>query len=97
PYDYIGAPWFEGWERAPIDAPIIGVGNSGFSLLRLDSFRSFSILTKLRAKEWPGHCDHFLGFSCAPSLAHLPGCSRDRSRSIRMGGSSKKMYGNDRR
>ena len=62
PYDYIGAPWFEGWERAPIDAPIIGVGNSGFSLLRLDSFRSFSILTRLRAKEWPGHCDYFWAF-----------------------------------
>lgn len=31
-YDYIGAPWFEGWHKAQIDSPLFGVGNGGFSL-----------------------------------------------------------------
>lgn len=30
-YDYIGAPWFEGWTY-PVSTNIIGVGNGGFSL-----------------------------------------------------------------
>ena len=34
PYDYIGAPWFEGGENAKADAPLLGVGNFGFSLHR---------------------------------------------------------------
>jgi hypothetical protein len=34
PYDYIGAPWFEGYENAKPDAPLLGVGNFGFSLHR---------------------------------------------------------------
>jgi len=33
-YDYIGAPWFEGYAAAPKDARVLGVGNSGFSLRR---------------------------------------------------------------
>jgi len=36
-YDYIGAPWFEGWHEALPNAPIIGVGNGGFSLRRIKS------------------------------------------------------------
>jgi hypothetical protein len=39
PYDYIGAPWFDGYNAAAIDAPILGVGNFGFSLLRLESMK----------------------------------------------------------
>lgn len=35
-YDYIGAPWFEGWGK-PISDKIIGVGNGGFSLRCNDS------------------------------------------------------------
>lgn len=31
-YDYIGAPWQDGWEKAHEYAPFIGVGNGGFSL-----------------------------------------------------------------
>lgn len=31
-YDYIGAPWFEGFTEADSNSKIIGVGNSGFSL-----------------------------------------------------------------
>jgi hypothetical protein len=34
PYDYIGAPWFEGYDNAKPDAPLLGVGNFGFSLHR---------------------------------------------------------------
>jgi len=36
-YDYIGAPWWEGWENPPPDADFIGVGNGGLSLRRIDS------------------------------------------------------------
>jgi len=39
PQDYIGAPWFEGFNNAVDDVQIIGVGNSGFSLQRLDALR----------------------------------------------------------
>ena len=39
PHDYIGAPWFEGFAAAAPDAKVIGVGNSGFSLHRLDALR----------------------------------------------------------
>jgi hypothetical protein len=35
-WDYIGAPWFQGWQEATPDSPFIGVGNSGFSLRRID-------------------------------------------------------------
>ena len=34
-WDYIGAPWFEGFDAAAPDAPLLGVGNSGFSLRRV--------------------------------------------------------------
>lgn len=34
PYDYIGAPWFVGYESPKPDAPLMGVGNFGFSLHR---------------------------------------------------------------
>lgn len=36
-YDYIGAPWFEGYSDAKEDDRIIGVGNSGFSLRNIGS------------------------------------------------------------
>ena len=38
-FDYIGAPWFEGYARADAQAAPIGVGNSGFSLQRIDAAR----------------------------------------------------------
>jgi hypothetical protein len=34
PYDYFGAPWFVDYEDAKPDAPLLGVGNFGFSLHR---------------------------------------------------------------
>src|SRR5262249_21662180 len=39
PFDYIGAPWFEGWGEARADAEMMGVGNFGLSLLRLEALR----------------------------------------------------------
>ncbi|MCF8322689.1 MAG: hypothetical protein K9I26_06085 [Flavobacterium sp.] len=35
-YDYIGAPWFDGWDK-PLSNKIIGVGNSGFSLRKIST------------------------------------------------------------
>lgn len=43
PYDYIGAPWFEGHDK-PGDA-IVGVGNSGFSLRRVEPVKK--IISKM--------------------------------------------------
>lgn len=34
-YDYIGAPWFDGFTQADLNSEIIGVGNSGFSLRKV--------------------------------------------------------------
>jgi len=36
-YDYIGAPWFEGFGSALADTKIMGVGNGGFSLRKVSS------------------------------------------------------------
>jgi len=37
-YDYIGAPWFEGYNTAQKNSRIIGAGNGGFSLRKVNSF-----------------------------------------------------------
>lgn len=37
PYDYIGAVWFEGMAQATYGAAVLGVGNSGFSLHRVEA------------------------------------------------------------
>ena len=37
PYDYIGAPWFQGYSDAQPASPILGVGNFGLSLHRLET------------------------------------------------------------
>ena len=37
-FDYIGAPWFEGFHSASPKANFIGVGNGGFSLRKVSSF-----------------------------------------------------------
>ena len=36
-WDYVGAPWFEGFSGCAADSPPIAGGNSGFSLRRIDS------------------------------------------------------------
>lgn len=37
-YDFIGAPWFEGWGNATPDSAYLGVGNGGFCLRKVRSF-----------------------------------------------------------
>ena len=48
-YDYIGAPWFEGFSHNNENAGLIGVGNGGFSLRNVQAhlkvLRSFSYLS----------------------------------------------------
>lgn len=48
-YDYIGAPWFDGFENTE-NTKFAGVGNGGFSLRKISSFikvlNSFSYITK---------------------------------------------------
>lgn len=51
-YDYIGAPWFEGYEFATPESKIIGVGNGGFSLRRISSFLSVLGLTSILQKPY---------------------------------------------
>jgi hypothetical protein len=38
-YDYIGAPWFEGNDTPTPENKLVGVGNSGFSLRKVQSVR----------------------------------------------------------
>jgi len=49
-YDYIGAPWFEGWGTPSPNAKFIGIGNGGFSLRKVNShlkaLNSFSYVIK---------------------------------------------------
>jgi hypothetical protein len=48
-YDYIGAPWFEGWGDSTDESQFVGVGNGGFSLKKTSShlrvLNSFSYIT----------------------------------------------------
>jgi len=44
-YDYIGAPWFEGYIIANSDSAFIGVGNGGFSIRNIQ--RSIKVLKKI--------------------------------------------------
>jgi len=44
-YDYIGAPWFEGYTIATHDSTFVGVGNGGFSLRNIQ--KSIKILKKI--------------------------------------------------
>jgi hypothetical protein len=36
-YDYVGAPWFEGYDQASVDAKVLSGGNSGFSLRKIST------------------------------------------------------------
>ncbi len=48
-YDYIGAPWFEGWHDATSESNIKGVGNGGFSLRNVKSIlNQIKILKRLQ-------------------------------------------------
>lgn len=48
-YDYIGAPWFDGWHSATENSKIIGIGNGGFSLRNIKT--SLTILKRLKILE----------------------------------------------
>lgn len=61
--DYIGPPWFAGFEKAAPDAPLVGVGNGGFSLRKVATF--LSITRRLAAAE-----DHGI-ISRLPTTARL--------------------------
>jgi hypothetical protein len=41
-YDYIGAPWFEGWDKVEKNAECLGVGNGGLSLRKVKSHLKFT-------------------------------------------------------
>jgi hypothetical protein len=41
-YDYIGAPWFEGWDKVERNAKCLGVGNGGLSLRNVKSHLKFT-------------------------------------------------------
>ncbi len=50
-YDYIGAPWFEGFSEAKEDSEIYKVaGNGGFSLRHIPSF--INILSRIKKKQY---------------------------------------------
>lgn len=48
-YDFIGAPWFEGFCQANENAKIIGIGNGGFSLRNIEN--SLKIIKQLKTIE----------------------------------------------
>lgn len=77
-FDFIGAPWFEGYAR-PLSNKLIAVGNSGFCLRKTASFLAV-------ARRWP-----FLGgglqsyiMQAASSLKH--GNARDALTQLKKGG-----------
>ena len=45
-FDYIGAPWFTGWHEATEEKVMIGVGNGGLSLRKIDN--GLVILNRVR-------------------------------------------------
>lgn len=49
-YDYIGAPWFEGYELATKESKMLGVGNSGFSLRKITTLRK--LLKQIFYRDW---------------------------------------------
>ncbi len=74
-YDYIGAPWFEGWGKIDEPTTIVGVGNGGFSLRNiksclkvLNSFRYLKPPSEIlkgrleNCKKWTDNLRAYLGF-----------------------------------
>jgi hypothetical protein len=72
-YDYIGAPWFEGWQHASEDAPFLGIGNGGFSLRNIKAhlrvLDTFSYVTPFKVIV--------RDFLAQPSLRTLARISKD--------------------
>jgi hypothetical protein len=71
-YEYIGAPWFEGWDKADKDSKIVGVGNSGFSLRSVPAsiriLKRISFLKRLRTFWFKNHIQAVIRFSSVLSL-----------------------------
>lgn len=66
-YDYIGAPWFENYNRADERSPFIGVGNGGFSLRKTKTFiRLHRLLTLIELLQKYKH------FNFNAKLIRLP-------------------------
>lgn len=73
-YDYIGAPWFEGWDKGQQkeNADFIGVGNGGFSLRKVKS--SLKVLNTLCYIRKPTELIQQWGnYSFYRKLRHFPG------------------------
>ena len=74
-YDYIGAPWFEGWNEGNNESNIIGVGNGGFSLRKINStlriLKSYTRLTLLRSFWLKSKMNYFISYSKLLSLLKL--------------------------
>jgi hypothetical protein len=49
-YDYIGAPWFDGWHEQNEAKIMIGAGNSGFSLRSISKCRV--LLKRIQRLQW---------------------------------------------
>lgn len=64
-YDYIGAPWFPGFDE-PISKEIIGVGNGGLSLRRID--KALAVL-KSRSLFWKAPA--YSGLPVAAGLEYI--------------------------
>lgn len=68
-FDFIGAPWFEGWHAAKPGAPFAGIGNGGFSLRKikthLAALNRFSYIKKPAAL--------YAEFKAAPSVGNFFG------------------------
>lgn len=46
-WDYVGAPWFDGYHDAKHGSILIGVGNGGFSLRKVETFKRIARRIKL--------------------------------------------------
>ncbi len=56
-FDYIGAPWFDGYCQATKDAKFVGVGNSGFSLRNVAACHKITSLLYYRSRLWKAFAD----------------------------------------
>lgn len=57
-YDYVGAPWFEGFTKANKSANFLGVGNGGFSLRKVSSH--IKVLKHYKYNRYPKYACRLL-------------------------------------
>lgn len=70
-YDYVGAPWCEGWGQPKLPLNFIGAGNGGFSLRKVSSFYQISG-NKLFMHWYQLKRRIYLGYHQKPYLTRLP-------------------------